>query len=276
MQYITAALSNQDYIRFVHGLARSFVDYNNSPLTIYTDLNFRAPLYVNIRMSVDVRQFVDTMTVIHPQTNPRIKLSWAKVQLLKQHIEETKQPTVWLDADMLVTRYLDDYFVPDKINVISYGGGDRIRDCGDGIKIVQDDYAVGAMFGFPDLQTIQQFYDYCQYPVQIPGELNEQAVCEQSALNRFVQGRTDIHVVDKVHHDTMFNLRPWNGHIKQDSPIQDLVYQGKSGWFIHQHPVAIIYFMSHLLPRFIDSDFACIKDETTRRVLTSYYSGWNS
>lgn len=148
MRFLTAAFG-KSYLVAAHGLTRSFHRFSpEASLTVFTDLpgGFAFGDVVAMRYA-DLIAGLDSF-----YQNPLGQFQNVFRFLLLRRLREQfpDDDLCWIDADMLVFGDIGQHLVPGQLNVMAHGRrDDQVLDCGGGLIVSGNRYAIGGMFSLP-------------------------------------------------------------------------------------------------------------------------------
>ena len=267
ISFVTAAYGAAWY-PIVRGLARTFSQFHDSPLIIYTDskdMNLPGCIIDNSLTLDRLKMYAGNLPL--RSAKPLILLDAAN-----------KYGNIcWIDADMLVFTNLSSKMNPNKINVISYGYGKRLRNCGANLQIPQKNYLMSGFFFAPQKYILEFEKLWNELKQDIAASVK---TYDQSVLNHLaVRNSSEVDYLNKLYPNFAWNFerfryrnRLWAGHPKlRNKLFCSGLRLTENTLYFNQTPIAVLYWTSLSLKRHIKTSFRSIKNDTAREYLIHLY-----
>ena len=265
LRFFTAVFG-ENYLRAGLALARTFNRYNRIPLTVFTD---QLGSFDN-EESAEFRELVAEYPPFYREFGQRNNVF--KYSLIRRMQTMYPGETIgWLDADMLVFADLTQHAADSQINVISHGRRKDIVNCGGGLKVPGQSYAVGGLFAVPPGPALDVLQEITQERPQWhdDGSPNHTSG-DQLILNHLVN-RTDL----PVHWITDNHRYIYNLEVADNKhPVYGDPALARIRWIrrpvLDGRPIVVFYWIKKQFDRHLETNFESFRPSVARRLMQLY------
>jgi len=265
LRFFTAVFG-REHLRAGVALTRTFSRYNTTPLTVFTD----QPGWFEHEKEANFAELATEYPSFYNQEGGRRNVF--KYALTRRMQESFPGESVcWIDADMLVFDDLTQHLSDGHINVIAHGRRSESMNCGGGLRVPGEMYAISGLFALPPgpalgiLETVTRERPHWEDD----GSPNHN-IGDQLILNHLL-ARTEV----PVHWLTddrryIYNLEVADGlHPAPGDPALKRVR-----W--HRRPVldgrriVVFYWIKSKLDRHLQDEFCSFRPSVARRLMRLY------
>lgn len=179
---------------------------------------------------------------------------------------------VWIDADMLIFGPLERHLHDGAVNVIAHGRrAGEVMDCGDGLAVPGERYAISGVFGIPPGPARENLWDIALGRPHWDGDGGRnRTIGDQLLLNHLVH-RSGL-PVQWISDDPniIVNLEIAEAHhpVPGDPRLSEITW--RSGPRLDDRPIVIWYWIKNQLDLHIDDGFATFDRSVARRLRRLY------
>lgn len=271
MRFVTAAYGEK-YRRWSKGMLRSFAEFNpDHNIAVYTDdprFYFDNVVAGGIH-ATSIFSMEDVESFSNQFTPPNLR--WVKLMALGHQFLSGETDVCWIDCDVLITADLSKLIHPGKINAPSYGVGGRMRDCGGGLVVPQENYFTSMLFSIPSLHVYLDFVRLAlgSTPMSKAADKREYLLADQPKLNHLIHKHACYDLNESGYE---FSFRPWGGHVRRlNAALVGIRYQDRC-FFTGEHRIGMLPQLSSTIQQHVDSGFRTVRDDATREKLVGYYA----
>ncbi|SDC38890.1 Methyltransferase domain-containing protein [Shouchella lonarensis] len=268
--FVTAAYGEK-YHQYVRGLARTFSANNDATLVVYTDEK-------NMKLPQCKLQHHLSMDEIQKEARD-LPLRSAKSRILADAAKR-HEFVCWLDADTLIYTNLQNKLDLDKINVIGYGYGRNMRDCGGGLEVKQSRYGLGAMYAMPQkyILELEKLWQELRSAI----EQMKVKIYDQSILNHIImRHQANVKYLNESYLEMGWNFKPFMNKKYPNKPAHPRIENRnfctglkiKNGQLYHREtPFATLCWTALSLEQQLSNRFKHIADSQARKHLRDVYA----
>lgn len=271
IRFFTAAFG-ESYAIFAQALASSFKKFSpDTNLHIFTDY----PKRINHSFveELTIENLLESLDKFHHSTDGQLRNAF-KFALFKRMRERFPEDDIcWIDADMLVFDKMENHFKLGFVNVINHGRRPgQIIECGDGLSVSGDMYAIGGMYSLPpgggeeyllEASRRRPFWEGISRLVKYSGDqiiLNHLVARSGIPINWLTDNREFIYNLEIAD-----SLHPVVG----DKALGDLRYDGERLWR-DDRKVAVFCWIKNKLDAHILDEFKTFHPDVREMLIDLY------